>query len=585
MSGLKIDSSNISGSGYAKLKDVKLKEKAPNKEISESATEAKDRQKSNPTETESKPEATTKTASKSHDLLVETARLMKRAVGSASDRYKQFIDVECDDGERGMMEGTYDVHAEADCSSDGQDMVHAGEYQIKKDYDYKELEDQFGSKKLTKLRTIQEMRSGANNSGSNLFVTKSAIRPNVESNMDRIVGHEHGDRSLLEYDELSDSETDRTHSNPFVGADVKEVPSKVPAPAVVPATISPLFQPGFDVFGAAPFRKKSVHQKKVQPARVEAGSEAMADQSKSTYQQPKGDSNLFLGRPDEKNSKNLFMSNPHDQEMNSEQRHGKLGNQSTMTTPLIQGQSSAGKKSSSPFVSVASAMPSFSRDSEDSKSKKEAPSKFMTSDYMILSSKPDAPSGHSSTAFSHSKVIPSAVLPADKNHPNFDSAHHMFHSSSEMGETSMICKLDSSPGTRRSKMLISGGDDGSSSPQTGKKDKYQIDGDANSPLNDDVTGITKFSRIHRKNAKDKPAISEFANLGFTDDPDGLRQDESQNSLGKLTINEVSLDGDDEAGCLVEDNHTLPRTGPKKHRVLPAMPDIEPFLLKKKSTFV
>jgi hypothetical protein len=99
------------------------------------------------------------------------------------------------------------------------------------------------------------------------------------------------------------------------------------------------------------------------------------------------------------------------------------------------------------------------------------------------------------------------------------------------------------------------------------------------------------------------AAAEFANLGFTDDPDAIpppHYHASQITTGRQTVFEdIGLaacseprsptTAGDESNLLLppasEGSHTLPKAGPRKHmtqhRVLPMTPEAEAYAGKKK----
>ena len=192
---------------------------------------------------EQKPEPPKIQPARSHDsILMMPARLVKKAVGSATEKsssYKQFVDADSDDPlererdappprtkpEQSVAPPTRD-HPRADSSSEGHDF-DPRKYQKDRDFYYQELEDEYGSKKCVKTRLDHGYEKGDSSDAGQSHddcpdadkellhhsINRSAspgqrISPKLPDShpMDRIVGHEYGIRPLLDDDELSESE-------------------------------------------------------------------------------------------------------------------------------------------------------------------------------------------------------------------------------------------------------------------------------------------------------------------------------------------------------------------------------------------
>ena len=241
-----------------------------------------------------------KSGSKSHDLLVGTARFVRRTVEKSL--YHQFVDADSDDHEKVMSVPSSNSLAVSqslgDSSSEGPDIAEREKYQQQRrfrDYRYQELEDEYGSKKSTKpsLQPYQqEAVFGGGSDVSNGIEPDSSERsydddgyeeaspklpthhmhslsppgqqmaPPVEQH-DRIVGHEFGVKPLLDDDELSDTEgKPSVMTNPFLTQDeaLSQCSSVMSTGSVTmspQSSLSPVDVATRDVFGAAPFRQKS----------------------------------------------------------------------------------------------------------------------------------------------------------------------------------------------------------------------------------------------------------------------------------------------------------------------------------------
>lgn len=189
---------------------------------------------------------------------------MKRTVAAAEHQasrlyqhsHQQLDNADSDDNDK-VESATRSLVAapRADSSSDQGMDAAARLYEQKKDYRYKELDDEFGSKRTTKeFHRSPDEDIGA--SGNVLYEEEDDVAsdvtavPKVDEEIvvaDRIMGHEYGVRPLLDDDELSESEFYRASGNPFAHDVLAAAPKASPVPA--------------DVFDAAPFKLKTKPRK------------------------------------------------------------------------------------------------------------------------------------------------------------------------------------------------------------------------------------------------------------------------------------------------------------------------------------
>ena len=250
-----------------------------------------------------------KCGSKPHDLLVGTARFVRRTVEKAL--YQQFVDADSDDLDKEpVVAGGCNVLIGGDSSSEGADAAEREKYQqqCRLDYHYQELEDEYGSKRSTRTslepnqwdaalgdssdvsngmdqdvseRYHHHHRDDLHDDGYEESSPKLSLRhplsppgqqvaPCIDQH-DRIVGHEFGVKPLLDDDELSDIEgggkPPSAVTNPFLGRDELQMSQCSSAMSTGSVTMSPLSSLSpvdvvtRDVFGAAPFHRKS-HKKR-----------------------------------------------------------------------------------------------------------------------------------------------------------------------------------------------------------------------------------------------------------------------------------------------------------------------------------
>lgn len=252
---------------------------------------------------DAKPDQPAKSASKSHDLLVGTARFVRRTVEKAL--YQQFVDADSDDVDKEPVvagSNTLTVNqSRGDSSSEGPDVAERDKYQQQRrfrDFRYQELEDEYGSKRSTKpsVQPYQQevaFGGGGGSDVSNGMEPDSSERSHDDDGYeeaspklpthhlhslsppgqqvmppgeqhDRIVGHEFGVKPLLDDDELSDTEGGKPSvtMNPFLAQDeeLSQCSSVMSTGSVTmspQSSLSPVDVATRDVFGAAPFRQKS----------------------------------------------------------------------------------------------------------------------------------------------------------------------------------------------------------------------------------------------------------------------------------------------------------------------------------------
>ena len=628
-------------------------------------------------------------------LLAGTARFVKRAVGNSSDRYKQFVDADSDDFDKDVLTGgggLSDSAMEADCSSDGTDTATEGRaattaaQQVKNDFEYKELDDKYGSKKSLKPPTPQEPQpilgtpslAGEGNGtrwddpfgGGMSAASWSARQFQAEQHQpDRIVGHEHGERSLIDYDELSESDAvDRSQNNPFVGRYRPQLhPTTVKFPressrppcatAMTSAAVSPPFQVqqnviNYDVFGSAPFRKKSI-----------------PPQRKNQSDQP-----AVIISPSMPKATDVFANVPFKQLSSKDNR------------PLLPTER---KKVLEAEIGPISFQPSASQNScgmamsnvvhpavcDDVTSRPTFVPVFASNNIAVTNATPvfAAPAvvaappraqfrplraGQSDTPVSHPQnpkpslydIFPSDLQKKERFHmkkaapppPHSDAAsatwvpphpdmeyeksdirllsddnddNTLFGKGKEKNAGRRSGRLDvSSPGgivsvasskpVESSKAVTSthhwmeGRGETKHSPKIGRQrlhDELDVDVEVLSGDSDDAYGNSVRPASHKRKigSASKPS-SEFANLAFTDDPDALAggvggtceviRSELHACVMRATDDQQTASSpcsDSAPQNIAEGSHTLPRAGSKKHRVLPATPDVEPFMMKKK----
>lgn len=261
----------VVGVGYSKLKEKPASQESSDSSTLTGAVGAKvvvriDSQK--PVQPELvKNDAANKPSSKSHDLLAETARFVKRAVGT-SDRYKQFVDVDLDETENFIA-----AEDDRDETTNASPVVTSKKQKSAE----KKASDSLSSGKKPSKQAVAQVSGGVpvvegqsiGRSGEPAprvqdrhVLRTPVLQTDIASNPvhPQALCHESGEQLLLENDELLEGEPPRSKGNPFLGFSFsKDSSSSKEFGHVtdgklfgVPAAI----QPSFDVFGAAPFRRK-----------------------------------------------------------------------------------------------------------------------------------------------------------------------------------------------------------------------------------------------------------------------------------------------------------------------------------------
>lgn len=220
--------------GYAKLHERHSSEErvvdSEEDHLEETRTKESSTKESNSKRKDSTADTKTETPAKSSltsDLLEASARMVKRAVGGS--KYQEFHDADSDDLDKDMKKDK--PKPPADSSSDDHEVLD-NRYKKDKDYNYQELDDEFGSKRS--IKPGHEYGKGDSSDTSktqdepetklfNVTVkssSKAVVNQTSQATTDRIVGHEYGVRPLLDDndDELSDSEAHQANTkNPFRG--------------------------------------------------------------------------------------------------------------------------------------------------------------------------------------------------------------------------------------------------------------------------------------------------------------------------------------------------------------------------------
>ena len=216
----------------------------------------------------------------SSEIISASTRMLKRAVEHS--KYQQLIvDADSDEKENGDNEDLKPPRPQADSSSEGQDGTERGDRYYKKDRDfgYQELDDEFGRKYSAKpspdfhqYNTMdytsdqgESQSEEADRRPSLISKVAGAKSQNQQGQLhDRIVGHAHGGRPLLDDDELSDSETPK-EPVPSRGSSAMSGGSSALMSLGTPTT-SPMSAQSEgsnpDPFSGAPFKKKDSRKKR-----------------------------------------------------------------------------------------------------------------------------------------------------------------------------------------------------------------------------------------------------------------------------------------------------------------------------------
>ena len=162
------------------------------------------------------------------------------------------------------------------------------------------------------------------------------------------------------------------------------------------------------------------------------------------------------------------------------------------------------------------------------------------------------------------------------------------------------------PRRRGSSDSRSSGSEGKPSPRSSKKDAQGKSGRlyAAEVLHDEnvevyAGGEGNYGSLKKKSkGKKTPVVKSntaFANLSYMDDASSdfeQKEEAYMTNMGfcesavkfesQVNMSMDALKSSNAANYMSEGSNTLPRSGSKKHRVLPNTPDVEPFSLKKKS---
>ncbi|XP_069123273.1 AP2-associated protein kinase 1-like isoform X2 [Argopecten irradians] len=236
-------------------------------------------EKSNGKQDRKESKDTSNQETESHDFF--GASLVKAALNRAS-RYQQLVDTDEDSEERKVSKPietpAKPAKEQAESSSSYAEDDHA-DVQVNrnaKDFSYKELEDEYGSRPVP-AATANKPRESHQVAPQEFNTRRSVGRevpqgPDQRSmnSSDRIVGHEYGVRPLLDDDELEDSysmqhhhgnsETGYSHdhddSTPSSNSTVS--PNMLGSPSLSPS----MERGSSDPFASAPFRKKQTRKKR-----------------------------------------------------------------------------------------------------------------------------------------------------------------------------------------------------------------------------------------------------------------------------------------------------------------------------------
>lgn len=600
------------GVGYSKLKERQASEDLT--EGTGKANPKADQLKTPQSELAVKADAVNKTTSKSHDLLAETARLVKRAVGTSSDKYKQFVDADTDE----LDSFTSEV-AEAKDVVVFTETSPIGVFRKAKSSDKKGTDSSSSGKKPPKPSVTPVCNAniveGQNPitwgqeplswSHEGLTVKGNSMRPVTGSQLQQqtlLGGQELGQQSLLENDELLESESECSVVNPFLGFSLsKDFNTKEFQVMETKAfnTSAPL-PSSFDVFSSAPFRRKS---------------KRVAAENSTLLQPGESDTNMLIkdsadGWSGKAASGEHFLASEKGEESDARRdtfQKFRSGQTSSVIPPTqcnsgiaeASSSSSSGEQLGNRLPAVtelylgvaANAVAPSECGSQRSKSDAESllPKGKPSSDVRNVKSLSVAPvASYSRTQLNFMTDADVAEIDevasgnnADRPQADaFDSPEDFLLNTTQVGGGSSNRPTTKVTGEPKLKGLIlpfawNLGDEGRNSPRSGKKEKaFQLD-DEETPAS--TTDDENFkNRNRKKQTREKSIMSQFANLGFTDDPDALNQsmdDESQRH-GQM------VPSDEEEDVALEGNHTFPKTGAAKHRKASVTPDVEPVRNKK-----
>lgn len=591
----------VVGVGYSKLKEKPASQESSDSSTLTGAVGAKvvvriDSQK--PVQPELvKNDAANKPPSKSHDLLAETARFVKRAVGT-SDRYKQFVDVDLDETENFIA-----AEENRDENTNVSPVVTSKK---QKSAEKKALDSLSSGKKPSKQAVAQVCgvpvaegqsigRSGepAPRVQERHVLKTPILQTVIASNPvhPQALCHESGEQLLLENDELLEGEPPRSKGNPFLGfgfskdSSSKEFGGHVADGKLfgVPAVT---IQPNFDVFGAAPFRRK-LRQNTIDRL---TGALPLSCESDTLV--------LIKDADDARTKKDVgerFMDCAVDADRMSGGDTFQIFRQchtSTGTTASSPGRSSAIGggifASDKECLNPCSATGELDQEVSDSVDAADSIFQKMFKTEIFL------PRARTSDAKNAKLVMPSSApvvrltsqSVGEAVKPDiFEGGESAFGVDCNLRgsfDTPADCLLEASSQTSPAAGRVAArglnevklkglilpfsralGDEGRSSPRNSRKEKpFPLDDKDESPVSTkDGIGENPRGAVPRKPTKEKTLSSQFANLGFTEDPDALYHYDAHES--DMPVHGQSSDSDE--SFMLEGNHTFPKSGAKKQR--------------------
>lgn len=433
-------------------------------------------------------------------------------MGETKRSYQQFADVDSDEARPKPGREA----AAADSSSEGGGATEPRNA-YKRDYGYRELEDEYGSKKAS--LSVAEGEEGENQ-GSKVAQQEEACSPPP----DRIVGHAYGVRPLLDDDELSDSET--AQLNPFSGVGGLSSRGSSVVDSSGPTSPAPPTTDQSDIFKSAPFsssKRRESHKKK------------KAVCSPQTDAAPDGD---VFGRVP---FKSRGMKSPPTEGLVFE-------NAFAQEQPSCVFDAAPFHPKAPPTCELSPKVDPFGSGNFAEMSFTQAQAHMVR---QVLHQAPP-PQSHAP------KVSPSPAIPSPQ--PAVRPTH--------------LSPRPASPKALPSPVRSSEGSEGSEGRLTPrlKKDRHRRQGELLHPQDENASEVGARRRSGRK-SRPKGELSEFSNLGFTDDSS---EKEEKRSLSNST---EALRPSHAANCgrqMGEGCHTLPRAagGRKQHRILPPSPNQE-----------
>lgn len=592
----------VVGVGYSKLKEKPASQDSTDSSTLTGAAGAKvvvriDSQKPVPPELVVKNDAANKPSS---NLLAETARFVKRAVGT-SDRYKQFVDVDLDETENFIA-----AEENREENTNASPVITSKK---QKSAEKKTSDSLSGSKKPSKQAVTPVCGVPGTESQSigrsgepavriqERHVLKTPVMQTIIASNPvhpQALCHESGEQLLLENDELLEDEPQRSKGNPFLGFGFSKDSSSKEFGHVtdsklfsVPATI----QPSFDVFGAAPFRRK-LRQNTIDrltgalPLSSESDTRVLIKDSADTrtkkdvgerFMDYVVDADCMSGGDTFQNFRQCHTSStgiPASQGQSSAIGGGIFASDKECLNPCSETDELDQEVSDDVDATDSIFQKMFKTEiflpkgwTSDSKNVKpvmqSAPVGWLTSQSVGEMTKPDIFESAESAAFG-----------VDCNlRGSFDTPADCLLEASQMSPAGRAAARSLNEVKLKGLILPFSralGDEGRSSPRNSRKEKsFPLDDEDSSALTKDGgAGENSRSATHRKPTKGKTLSSQFANLGFTEDPDALYQYDAHES--DTPIHGQSSDSDE--SFMLEGNHTFPKSGAKKQRTATVTPD-------------